>query len=172
MIEPSQIVDQLREHCAVFDSLLRHVPGEQVRWKPAPDKWCLLEVVCHLRDVETGGGRVRLKHTLDTPEQPLPPMDPGAWLIDRRYMEQDFLTVMSQLMTERNATVKWLNSLRSPNWESIHHHPEYGPMSARMFLHNMLAHDYFHFRQIVRLKYAYLKETGGQPLDYAGPWGE
>lgn len=172
MRHPSSIIDELEQNRLVFDALLRQVPEGQVRWKPAPDKWSLLEVVCHLHDVETMGGRVRVRHALETPDQPLPPMDPIAWVSDNKYMEQHFITVLDKLLTERVCSVAWMKSLQSPDWDSAHHHPQFGRMSARLFLHNMLAHDYFHLRQITRLKYGYLKQFGGQPLDYAGPWGE
>jgi hypothetical protein len=43
-------------------------------------------------------------------------------------------------------------------------------MSARLFLHNWLAHDYLHIRQINRLKFAYLKAHSDISLDYAGAW--
>jgi hypothetical protein len=39
-----------------------------------------------------------------------------------------------------------------------------------MFLHNWLAHDYLHIRQIIRIKYDYLKKTSGEILLYAGEW--
>ena len=49
-------------------------------------------------------------------------------------------------------------------------HPQIGAMTAKLVLFNWLAHDYFHFRQITRLKFEYLREVGGEPLDYAGRW--
>ena len=45
-----------------------------------------------------------------------------------------------------------------------------GPLSARFFLENWLAHDFLHMRQINRRKYEYLRAHVGNALDYAGDW--
>jgi hypothetical protein len=39
-----------------------------------------------------------------------------------------------------------------------------------MIFANWLAHDYLHIRQILRLKYEYLKSISEEDLSYAGEW--
>jgi hypothetical protein len=170
MCSPASIIAELNQNAAVFQALLQPVTSDQVRWKPAPDKWCLLEVVCHLYDEEREDFRNRTRHVLETPLAAMAPINPAKWVADSNYMDQDFDGMCSRFLEERKTSVSWLQSLKSPNWDNAYVHPKFGSLSARMFLSNWLAHDYFHFRQITRLKYAFLKETGGQPLDQAGPW--
>ena len=110
----------------------------------------------------------RIKHVLATPELPLPPIDPPAWVQDRKYMEQNYEKTLASFLEERTNSVNWLQSLSNPKWTNAHNHPKFGSMSAEMFLANWLAHDYLHFRQIAVTKYKFLKEKSGQPLDYAG----
>ncbi len=43
-------------------------------------------------------------------------------------------------------------------------------MSAQLFLNNWLAHDLLHIRQILSIKFNYLKENTEEPLNYAGDW--
>jgi uncharacterized protein YutE (UPF0331/DUF86 family) len=43
-------------------------------------------------------------------------------------------------------------------------------LSAKMIFKNWLAHDYLHIRQIIRLKFEYLKGFTGENLSYAGDW--
>ena len=170
MREPSSIIAELDQNRAVFNSLLSQVTKEQITWKAPPDKWCLLEVVCHLHDEECEDFRARTKHVLVAPDQPLPPINPVGWVTERKYMKQNVEEMLGKFIDERTNSIQWLGSLSSPNWNRAYEHPKFGAMSARMFLNNWLAHDYFHFRQITRLKYEHLRAEGGQPLDYAGPW--
>ena len=48
----SEIIIALERDKLVFDSLLRDVSEEVIQWKPNPNKWSLLEIVCHLLDEE------------------------------------------------------------------------------------------------------------------------
>ncbi|MCB0279491.1 MAG: hypothetical protein KDD94_08320, partial [Calditrichaeota bacterium] len=67
-------------------------------------------------------------------------------------------------------SIDWLKSQLNSNWNLAKDHPEYGSMTASQFLANWLAHDYLHMRQILKVKFAYLRQRSGQELNYAGPW--
>lgn len=47
-----KVTEQLQKNKFVFQSLLEDVQPELITWRPRPDKWCLLEIVCHLYDEE------------------------------------------------------------------------------------------------------------------------
>lgn len=165
-----KIIDKLHEHRKVFDHLLNPVSEEEYRWKPQPEKWCMLEIVCHLYDEEREDFRTRLKYVLETPEKAPPPIDPVAWVQERNYMEKDYTEMVRKFLDERDSSVIWLRALLNPQWEQAYHHPTLGPRTARMYLTNWLAHDYLHIRQITKLKYDYLKAISGEDLQYAGKW--
>ena len=165
-----QIAIELHRNRSVFEDLLTGTPEDQYHWKPAPEKWCLLEVIGHLYDEERLDFRARVKHTLETVDQPMPSINPPGWVTEHQYMEQDFETRLQEFLTERDQSVKWLRSLENPNWDNTYQHPKLGPMPAQLFINNWLAHDYLHFRQITRLRYQYLKEQSTEALDYAGTW--
>jgi hypothetical protein len=164
------VIKALSNNANTFKAMLSGAPVEIHRWKPAPDKWCLLEISCHLYDEEREDFRARVKHVLFSPELPMPKIDPLSWVSERRYMEQDYENKISAFLSEREESVKWLQSLDNPNWKNAYNHPKVGPISAEFLLANWLAHDYLHFRQITRTKYLYLKEHSGMSLDYAGEW--
>lgn len=164
------IIDELRRNKAVFESLLSGTSSEQHLWKPAPEKWCLLEVVCHLFDEEREDFRARVKHCLDDPNSPLPSIDPVGWVLERNYIGQDFDKMVARFLGERENSIKWLKSLERINWESGHDHPKLGKMTASLYLSNWLAHDYIHVRQILKIRYAYLDELTNESLAYAGNW--
>jgi hypothetical protein len=151
--------------------MLSNVAEDENRWKPAPEKWSLLEVVCHLYDEERENFRARLKHTLEHPELPLPATDPVGWVLSRGYAGQNYSEKVQAFLDERAQSIEWLRSLENPKWKNAYQHPTHGALSAEFFLANWLAHDYLHLRQIVSLKYHYLTAANiSTRFDYAGEW--
>jgi hypothetical protein len=169
-MDHNKIMTELQRNCAVFGQLLENVDEPEIKWSQEPEKWCLLEIVCHLHDEEIEDFRTRVKCVLEDPEKPPPSFDPLTWVEERNYKGQNYNEVLRKFLTERENSVKWLRSLKDPNWKNTYQHPKLGPMSAELFLTNWLAHDFLHIRQIIRLKYDYLKSMTGINLGYAGNW--
>ena len=165
-----QIVQRLEDNAAVFKSLLEPVPESQYRWKPSPEKWCLLEVICHLYDEEREDFRTRVRGVLEQPHNPLPAIDPVGWVSQRAYAQQDYAAKIRDFLSERVHSVQWLRDLDDPAWGNTNIHPQAGKRSAFFFLSNWLAHDYLHIRQINRLKYQYFETNCNNSLAYAGNW--
>ena len=169
-MNPSYIIDQLENNQLVFQHLLQKKSKEESIWKPTSDQWNLLEIVCHLVDEEVHDFRARVKTALDQVNHPFYPIDPVGWVTERKYNEQDYISKVDEWLTEREHSIKWLRSLETPNWSSTFNHVDFGPVSARYFLDNWLAHDHLHIRQINRTKRAYLAHYSGEDLIYAGKW--
>ena len=163
-----QIIDELNSNQKVFSELLLNKEKKEYLWKPEPNSWCLLEVVCHLIDEEREDFRARVKHTLETPDDVMAMFDQIAWVTERKYIEQNYPEMVEKLLIERTKSIKWIKSLKNPCWENAYQHPKLGPLSAEHFLANWLAHDLFHFRQIIRIRYRYLQQTTKNDLSYAG----
>ena len=169
MFDPAAIRTELERNREVFSHLLGGKPAAAFSWRPAPGTWTLLEIVCHLYDEEREDFRLRVQHALESRDNP-PPIDPVGWVTSRNYAAQDYEAKLAAFLQERTASIDWLRSLQSPRWDSTFQHPQMGPLTARMFLANWLAHDLLHLRQIVRLEYERLKDESGEDLSYAGPW--
>jgi hypothetical protein len=166
----ANIIEALESNQQVFEHLLSGLERETYLWKPSTEKWCLLEIVCHLHDEEREDFRARVKHVLETPEKSFHPFDPIGMVSTRCYIEQNYQEMVTKFLVERVFSVDWLKSLPSPKWENATTHPRIGPMSAWLLLNNWLAHDYLHFRQVTRLKYQFLQAQSGEDLSYAGVW--
>lgn len=169
-MEPMEVIRELKRNREVFSSLLGGLEGSLVYWKPAPDKWCLLEIVCHLLDEETSDFRARARLLLESPGQAFAPIDPVGWVTARDYIHQDFEQNLQLFLEERAQSLQWLQSLDSPDWKQPSPHPRLGTISAGMFLYSWLAHDYLHIRQITRIKYQYLSTHAPEPIGYSGEW--
>ena len=164
------IAQELERNKGVFERILAGLGPEQYLWKPEPAKWCLLEIVCHLYDEEREDFRQRVQLVLQDPALPLPPIDPKGWVDSRKYLEQDYELMLNNFLAEREISVSFLRSLEAPKWANIYQHPVLGAMPASLFLHNWLAHDYHHLRQINELRYLFLKAHSDDALTYAGNW--
>jgi hypothetical protein len=152
-----KVIEKLEKNLELFNTLLRDINKNQASWKPDPAKWSVLEVVHHLYDEEREDFRLRLEYTLEDPKKEWIPINPPQWAIDRKYNEQNFNNTTNKFYEEREKSIKWLKSLRSPNWNSTHNHPSIGSIAAGDVLVSWLAHDFLHFRQIMTLNLEYHK---------------
>jgi len=166
----SDVINELSNNRKVFSRLLKDVPKEMITWNDDPKRWSLLEVVCHLNDEEKEDFRARVQSVLEDPKKELTHIDPQGWVKDRDYATQNYKKMRKVFLKERKRSVKWLRSLKDAKWENSYKHPKLGDMSAELFLANWLAHDHLHIRQIIKLKYDFLKATSKQDLAYAGGW--
>ncbi len=166
----SYLIQQLESNAYVFSNLLSNKSLEEIQFKPEPNSWNMLEIICHLVDEEKEDFRMRLKTVLETPGSFPPPIDPEGWPTDRNYLDKDFQEKLDEFLQERKISIDWLQSIDHFAWENSYNHVKLGPLSAKLFLSNWLAHDYLHIRQITRLHHQYLKVLSGEDLSYAGTW--
>ena len=164
------IQNQLQANARVFDSLLRDLPEPLHHWKSAPDRWSLLEIICHLADEEREDFRTRIRHIQANPGTPLPPIDPEGWVVSRAYARQSFGDKLEEFLRERNRSIQWLSDLPDKGWDLGVEHHSAGYMTAYDLLVNWLAHDYHHIRQINRVLYEHLHTHTPSNLTYAGDW--
>jgi len=162
------IIGNLLKNKDVFKALLRGKTHEEYMFKPTSDKWCMLEVLCHLVDEEKEDFRTRVEYVLRDPNEPLPTFDPTEWPASRNYTGQDYEAKVAEFLAERQKSIEWLESFVDPKWDNTYQHPKLGSMSAELFLANWLAHDYIHIRQLNRLAFEYLQHQSGVDLSYAG----
>jgi hypothetical protein len=164
------LVGQLIENADRIKALVQGVSNDVARWKPDKNSWSILEVINHLYDEEVEDFRVRLDIILHDPKKPWPPIDPVAWVSQRRYNMRDLDTSLKSFLDARSASLEWLHSLENPNWDSVYQSP-FGVMRAGDMFASWVTHDHLHMRQLVEL---HRLSTGEKArpyrLDYAGTW--
>ena len=170
-IAKDQALARLEANRIVIRGLVDGVSAEQAGWRPAPEAWSILEVVCHLADEEVEDFRTRLDLTLHQPGTAWPSIDPQGWVRDRAYAEQDLDEALARFSAERDRSLAWLRGLAAPDWSAENVHPVFGAMSAGSLLHAWLEHDLLHIRQLTELQHHWLGEHAA-PYDpgYAGDW--
>lgn len=141
-------------------ALAVNVPDEEARWRPAPDKWSILEVINHLYDEERSDFRLRLHILLHRPKEPWPAIDPQGWVAERKYNERRLFESLETFTVERNKSIQWLGDLTEADWNVEREHPTAGVLRAGDFLTAWVAHDYRHIEQLARLHKAWVDEQG------------
>ena len=164
------IIEQLQINKTIFYNLLKNESEAMFLWKQSPEKWCLLEILCHLYDEEREDFKFRVQWVLEQPNTIPPPFNPVDWVIERNYIGQNYNQVLNNFIAEREDSIAWLSSLKKPNWDHSFQHSKLGTITAGYFLTNWLAHDYLHLKQILKLKFDYLQHQSGESLNYAGTW--
>ena len=162
------IIDNLSKNKIIFENLLKGRTVDEYTFRQAENKWCLLEVICHLIDEETEDFRTRVKHVMEFPGTNPPAIDPVGWALERKYMKQNYNEVLSKFLTERAKSVEWLKSLKNPGWKNSFEHESLGTLTSEHFLFNWLGHDYLHLRQISRLLFNHAQQKTDNNLNYAG----
>jgi hypothetical protein len=170
-MERMLIIQELERNKICFQALFTAYSdtSDFIRWKPQSDKWSLLEILCHLVDEEREDFRTRLQFALSQSAGDPPSIDPQGWVKSRNYLDQIYSEKCKEFISERNQSIEWLNSLENYNEHSFFTHSKFGIMTSHYILHNWLAHDYLHLKQITKLRYDFLSQSGIQ-LDYAGNW--
>jgi len=162
---------RLRQNAAAIVALAEGVTPEQARWKPTPEEWSLLEVICHLHDEEREDFRQRLDLKLHHPNADWPPINPQRWVTERGYNQRDLPAMRAAFTEERARSLAWLDSLSHPDWSAAHVHPVAGKMTASDVLGAWVAHDHLHLRQLNELHWLWLTtQVDALSLEYAGGW--
>lgn len=169
-MEFKMLYQELQNSTAMIRALLAGITQEEAQVKPNPESWSILEVVCHLHDLEREDFREHMDFILHRPNEEYHTIDPQAWIMERRYNEQDFQVMHEKFFSERQKSLEWLRGLAISDWD-ITYSSEYGSVTAGEMFSCWVAHDNLHLRQFVELRRARIETiTKPYPIEYAGDW--
>lgn len=164
------LYQELAGSTEMIRALLAGLAQEEAGFKPSPEAWSILEVVCHLCDEECEDFREHLDFILHPQNEEWHSIDPQGWVVKRKYNEQNFIEMQTKFFAERAKSLEWLKGLSNANWDTTHT-SAIGSASAGEMLASWIAHDNLHIRQLVELRRARI-EIITQPyaILYAGDW--
>ena len=147
---PSAILAILRATPAALDNLCRDLPPSDWSYHPAEEEWCLNEIVCHLRDVESQVNLPRLRKVLQEVNPFMPGMDTDAWALERNYHDQDGPRALHSFTAARLEILETLEDLPLEAWQRVARHAIFGPTSLDELVGFTTSHDRLHIQQIQR----------------------
>jgi hypothetical protein len=128
------------------------LPEKTLRYKPAPNKWCILEILAHLADIEILYA-YRMRQMLADRDPVIAPIDQDAWAKNLGYMESSPPELVAIYGLNRHANLRLLRRLKVDDLQKSARHPELDhPVTVADYVQMMSKHGPNHLEQIERLK--------------------
>jgi len=125
-----------------------------LRYKPAPDKWCILEILAHLADMEYLYA-YRIRQMLADKDPIVAPIDQDAWAKNLGYLQSSAPELVALYGLNRHATLQLLRRIQVNDLEKSARHPEKPqPVTVADYVQMMSKHGPNHLEQIEKLKKA------------------
>lgn len=148
--ERVEILKAFRAGPIVLRRLVRDLPDDVVRARPAPGEWAIVEVVAHLADTDERA-LARTRRMLDEDGPALAPYDPDSLAIERDYIGMELGAVLDRFEAIRTKHADLLASLDDAGWQRIGHHGEHGRIDVQKLAAHTAGEDADHLAQIARL---------------------
>lgn len=144
----SQIAALIQAPPRILRDELSLLPEEVLRWRPAPDEWCIKEVIGHLIEADRNGfdGRIRVMLAEDRPQL-------SGWAVNetaarRRDCEGDVLALLDELAAMRTRSAQLVTNLQPDQLKRTGIHPVVGELAVSDLLYEWVHHDHNHLKQI------------------------
>jgi len=155
-VTPGEIAGILEISGQAYSSLLRALPHEVASWRPAPEEWCVNEVVGHVTEAERRGFAGRVRTILREDEPQLRPWDQAGIARARRDCERNPEDLLKEFESVRRESLALIRSLRSDQLERGAMHPKVARLTVNDVLHEWVHHDGNHLRQAYANVQAYV----------------
>jgi hypothetical protein len=144
------IIEALERAPAVVIPLVREVPIDVLKRRPAPGRWSAHEHACHLAHVHWLFFD-RLDEMLASPAPGITPYDPGANDPDDLLLKMDLDDSLEQYAEDRARLVARLRQLSPEEWMRQAEHGEYSHYSVFIMFRHLALHDFLHAYRIEEL---------------------
>lgn len=146
-----EITAYLRGALDLIDEIIEGRSDGEMRRRPSPDEWCLLEVCCHLRDYAEIEGQ-RIRRLVEEDEPTLDPYDQEVLARERNYEGDDPRRVRIALRAFWGGLAYQLEGLSDEEWERGGTHPEVGRVTVRSRADAEVEHVRQHLEQLQAIR--------------------
>jgi uncharacterized damage-inducible protein DinB len=112
---------------------------------PAPGKWSVRDILCHLADCEVVFA-FRLRQALAEDHHVIQPFDQDKWAAP--YGHYDAPAALAAFSAVRQWNLALIAGLKAADFDRHLNHPERGDMTLRVVVETMAGHDLNHLRQV------------------------
>lgn len=117
----------------LLTNALSEFPKEMWKFKPAPERWSIHEIIIHLADAEANTF-VRARVFLAEPGKTIMAYDQDKWARFMNYHDQDIDIALDLFRALRKSTYELIRRAPAAAWERSIVHPEVGVMTMDRWL--------------------------------------
>jgi DinB superfamily len=133
---------------ARLQSLIAALGTDKLNAAPAPGKWSVRDILCHLADCEVVFA-FRLRQALAQDHHVIQPFDQDDWAAT--YARYDAQTALATFSAIRQWNLVLIAGLVPVDLDKRLNHPERGDMTLRVVIETMGGHDLNHLRQVEKI---------------------
>lgn len=149
-VEGKDPLQMQREAPQILSRLIAGYTVQELKRRPAPGKWSVVEILAHLADDEIATSW-RYRQMIEHNGEKLLGFDQDEWARLGRYGSWEVNDALELFRRLREANVRMLVGLSEEEWERAAEHTERGRMTVRQLARHMAAHDVNHIEQVRRI---------------------
>jgi uncharacterized damage-inducible protein DinB len=148
------LIDEYSRGYAMLREAIEGLAEEELRFKPAPDKWSIHEILIHVTDAEILA-TYRLKKVLAEEEPLLISFDQNAWANNLGYdlLDREQYLLLFQLL--RSSMQTFLDNLTEEQAERVGKYADAKQITFKQLMGFRVQHVRDHLAQIERVRVAY-----------------
>jgi uncharacterized damage-inducible protein DinB len=129
---------------AALESFVSTLSPKRISEAPAPGKWSVREILCHLADTELTFA-FRLRQTLAESHHVIQPMDQEKWA--KMYRAYDAADALRLFASARRWNLALIHAAPPDAFLKPVTHPERGELTFQILVETMAGHDLNHLGQ-------------------------
>ena len=154
MSELGDLLERFRRGGELLAVATTGAAGPELDFKPAPDKWCVRQIACHLADSEAVNV-MRLRQILAEDHPTLQSFNGEAWAERLDYGKRKLSQVIETFRRLRTENHELLKDLPEEAFARSGTHTEDGPLTLRALVKGSAEHVEEHVKEIQGVRAAY-----------------
>ncbi len=149
-MSPQERRSKIRSYGKAYEELkkaLRKFPKKMWKFKPAPDRWSIHEIIVHLADSEANS-YIRCRRLIAEPGSKVLGYDQEVWTQALSYHKQNTDEALELFKCLRRGSYNIIKSLPDSVWSNIVEHSESGTMTFERWLEIYEKHTRGHIAQM------------------------
>ncbi|MDD5543408.1 MAG: DinB family protein [Acidobacteriia bacterium] len=154
--ERSGYLETVKETPKRLQEAVKGVPKKILMWSPAPGKWSIVEIVCHMRDMERDAYLKRYQRMLSEENPSLKDIDGDYYALERSYRKDKLSAALKEWKDLRREVLRLLKNVKQDQWQRGGVHEIDGPLTVETLLRRQAkGNDEAHLGQIEDIKKRY-----------------
>jgi FMN phosphatase YigB (HAD superfamily) len=146
--QPQVLLARHRGNLAALHTMTKNLSTPIWTHRKQKDEWAPVEIVCHLRDVETEVNLPRVRTILRDADPHLSSFDTDIWAKERDYICQSGPNALSAFLEGRQETISILEEIDAEDWSRPARHSLFGPTTLIEVMNIAAEHDLLHLAQL------------------------